>query len=142
MNNYFIIEIDQNELLSNKNKEVCMTLNYIEHFLNLVYAVTVCIPISAFASLISTSKGITRSTIGLNICVIIARIKKYKSIIEKKKKKHDEIAFLAKIKLDCIKDLISSSLTDSYIEHDYLYLIDVLRKYDYMKEEFNKLETS
>ena len=51
------------------------------------------------------------STIGLNICAIIAKIKSYKSEI--KKKKHDEIALLAKSKLDCIKGaLISRSLTD------------------------------
>ena len=31
--NYFIKEIDQNELVSNKNKKVCATLYYIEHFL-------------------------------------------------------------------------------------------------------------
>ena len=37
-----------------------------------------------------------RSTIGLNICAIIARIKKYKSVIKKKKKKYNEIALLAK----------------------------------------------
>ena len=32
------------------------------------------------------------STIELNICAIIARIKKYKQIIKKTKKKDDEIA--------------------------------------------------
>ena len=47
---------------------------------------------------------------------------------------------LAKTNLYCIKDLISSSLTD--IECDYFHLIDVLGKYDYKKEEINKLETS
>ena len=39
-------------------------------------------------------------TIGLNICAIIATIKKYKSIIKKEKKKHDKITLLAKINLD------------------------------------------
>ena len=34
--NSFIKEIDQNELLSNKNKKVSMTLNYTGHFLILV----------------------------------------------------------------------------------------------------------
>ena len=85
-NNYFIKEIDQNELLSNKNKKVCTTLNYTERFLILVDAVTVRISISAFASLVDISNGIMSSTIGLSICAIIARIYKYKSIIKKKKK--------------------------------------------------------
>ena len=37
--NYFIKEIDKNELMSNKYKKVCTTLNYIEHFLVLASAV-------------------------------------------------------------------------------------------------------
>ena len=31
--NYFLKEIEQNELISKKHKNVCTTLNYIEHFL-------------------------------------------------------------------------------------------------------------
>ena len=31
--NYFIEEIEQNELMSKKHKMVCTSLNYIEHFL-------------------------------------------------------------------------------------------------------------
>ena len=125
----------------NLYKMFCTTPNYIEHFFPLVFAVNVCISISSFASLIDISKGITSSTIELNFCKIITRIKKYKSIIKKKKKKHYEIALLAKTNLDCIKGLISRFLTDSYIERDYFNLIDMLRKHDYMKEEINKLET-
>ena len=60
---YFIKEIDQNELLSNQSKKVCTTLNYNEHFLTLVFAVTICISISAFASLIDISKLVMSSTI-------------------------------------------------------------------------------
>ena len=30
--NYFVIEIQRNELMSNKNKRVCTTLYHIEHF--------------------------------------------------------------------------------------------------------------
>ena len=41
-----IKEIDRNQFLNNKNKKVCTTLNYTEHFLILVFAVTVCISIS------------------------------------------------------------------------------------------------
>ena len=57
-NNYFIKQIDQNELLSNKNKKVCTTMNCIEYFITLVFVVTICISISAFASLIDISNGI------------------------------------------------------------------------------------
>ena len=60
---YFIKEIDQNELLSNQSKKVCTTLNYNEHFFTLVFTVTICISISAFASLIDISKLVMSSTI-------------------------------------------------------------------------------
>ena len=86
--------------MSKKNKKVCTTLNYIEHFLIFASAITGCISISAFASLVGIPIGITSSAIGLKICTITARIKKHKLIIKKKKKKHDKKAFLAKSKLN------------------------------------------
>ena len=73
--NHFIKEIEQNGLISNKNKKVCTTLNYMEHFLSLAFAVTGCISIYAFASLVNIPLGIMSSTIVLNICAIIAGIK-------------------------------------------------------------------
>ena len=47
--NYFVEEIEQSELMSKKHKKVCTTLNYIEHFLILAFALTGCVSISAFA---------------------------------------------------------------------------------------------
>ena len=56
-----------------------------------------------FASLIGIPVGFTSSAIGLQICAITAGIKKYKSIIKKKKEKHDQIVLLAKSKLNTIE---------------------------------------
>ena len=72
MKNYLIEEIDQNTLMSNKHKKVCMTVNYIEHFLILTSVVTGCISTSAFASLLGIPIGITVYAIGLKICAITA----------------------------------------------------------------------
>ena len=114
---------------------VCTTLNYIEHFRTLVSAVTVSISISAFSSLVDISKRIMGYTIGLHIFAIIARIKNYKSIIKKNKKKHNKIVLLAKTNLDYINRSISRFLTDSYIERNYFLLIELLKEYDGMKEK-------
>ena len=57
--NYFLEEIKYNELMSRKYKNVCATLNYIEHFLILASTITGCISIFAFASLIAVPIGIT-----------------------------------------------------------------------------------
>ena len=62
-----------------------------------------------FCLLVSIPLGITSSVIGLKICAITAGIKKYHSIIKKKKKKHDKIALLAKTKLNSIEVLISKA---------------------------------
>ena len=53
----------------------------------LVSTVTGCVSIFAFASLVCVSVGITSSARAIKICEITAGIKKYKSIIKKKKKK-------------------------------------------------------
>ena len=60
-------------------------LNYIKYILILVSRLTGCVSISAFASLVGISEGITCSAIRLEICVITAGIKKYQSIIKKNK---------------------------------------------------------
>ena len=77
--------------MSRRHKKVYAALNYIEHFLILAFTVNGCISISAFASLLGISIRITTSALELKICAIAAGIKKYKSIIKKKKVKHDEI---------------------------------------------------
>ena len=140
--NYLIEEINRNELMSKKHKKICTTLNYIEHFLILASTITGCISISAFASLIGIPIGITSSAIGLKICAITAGIKKYKSIIKKKKRKYDKTVLLAKSKLNSIKVLISKDLIDSVISHDEFVLINnVLKEYNEMKEKIKNLKT-
>ena len=61
---------------------------------------------------------ITSSSIGLKLCAIAEVIKRYKSVIKKKKKKHDKIVLLAKLKLNITEILISKALIDSVVIHD------------------------
>ena len=104
--------------------------------------ITECISISAFAPLLGILIGISSSAIGLKICTITAGIKKYKSMIKKKKKKHDKVVLLAKSKLNTIEDLISKTLIDSNINHDKFVIINiVLKEYDNRKEEIKNLKT-
>ena len=98
--------------MSNKHKRVCKTLNYNEHFLILASTVTGYISISDIASLIGILIEITSPAIWLKICAIIAGIKKYKSVIKRKRKKYDKIVFLAKSELNSIEVLISKSLIE------------------------------
>ena len=96
--NYLPEEIDQIELMSKKHRNVCMTLNYTEYFIILASAVTGCISVSAFASLFGIVITIANSAVGSKIWG-----KKHKSIIKKKKDKHDKIVLLTKSKLNSIE---------------------------------------
>ena len=128
--------------MSNKQKKGCTTLNYIEHFLILDSTITGCISISTFTSLIGISIAITSSALQLKIYVIVAGIKKCKSLIKKRKKKHDKIVLLAKSKLNSINLLISKALTNAIISHDEFVLINnVLKEYEDKKKEIRNLKT-
>ena len=122
--NDFIEEINQNELMSKKHEKVCGILNYVEHLRILVSTVPECVYIFAFASLVYIPVGIRSFAVELKICVITAGIKKYKLIIKKKKKKHDQIVLLAKTKLSSIKLLVFKALIDSNISDDEFVLVN------------------
>ena len=62
--NYFLEEMNQNELISRKHKKVLANVNYIEDFIILVSAVTKCIS-TAFACFPSLTIKITNSEIEL-----------------------------------------------------------------------------
>ena len=112
--NYLLEEIKHIDLMSEKYKNTCKYLNYVEYLLISVSTVTDCVSISALASLVCVAVGITSSAVGIKIYAITAGIKKYKSVIKKKKKKHDKIVLLGKAKLNTIEVLTSNSLIDSY----------------------------
>ena len=97
-----------------KHKKVYRVLNYIEHLPILTSTVAGCVYVS-------------RSAIWLETCVITTGIKKYKSIIKKKKKKHDKISSLEKSKLNSVEVVISKALLDSNIIH-YEFVVEKIQK--------------
>ena len=115
--------------MNEKYKNTCKFLNYVENLLILASRITGCVCISAFVSLGCVPVGNTSSVVGINICAIIAGIKRCKSIIKKKKKKHDKTMMLRKDKLKAIEVLILKALIDSYISRDELGSVNVLSKY-------------
>ena len=100
--NDFLDKIEQNELMSRKHKKVCTTLDYTEHFFILPSGITATVSISNFASLFGIPIGIASSAMGLKICAIAAGIRKYKSTIKNKKKKHQKKVLLVQSKLNSI----------------------------------------
>ena len=80
-------------------------VNYTEQFLILASTITGCVWIAVFVSLLGIPVGITSSAAGLKICAIVAGIKRYMSIIKKKKTKHENIVLSTKSKMNRRKAL-------------------------------------
>ena len=70
--------------MKKKHKKVGTNLTYTEHLPILVSAFTGCFSFSALASL--TGIPITSSARGIKICAMATGIKKYKSIIRKRRR--------------------------------------------------------
>ena len=104
-------DLKHNDLMSEKHKKTYKYLNYVEHLLILSSTVNSYVSVFTFVLLVCVPVGIIT-------CAITAGIKKYKSIIKEKKKKHDKIVFLEKDKLNTIEVLIWKALIDSCISHD------------------------
>ena len=117
--------------MSKTHNKACRVLNYIEHSLIVISTVTGRVSISAFVSL-----GITSSAIGLKVCAMPVRIKKYEPTNKKKKRKHGKMLLLAKSKLNSTEVLISKALIVSNISHDQFVLMYKMLKrlYDIKKE--------
>ena len=100
------------------------------------------VSIFAFASLAGVPAEITSPAVWLKIYELTVSIKKFKSVIKKKKKRNDKIVLLAKTKLNTIKVLISKTLINPYINHDeFVSVNNVLIECNEMKEIKNP-ETS
>ena len=72
--------------MSEKYKRTCKYLNYVEHFFILASAITGCVSIPAFASLVCFPIDITSSAVGIKFCAITAGVKHYKSIMKKRRR--------------------------------------------------------
>ena len=127
--------------MGKKHRKMCRILNYFEHFV-FISAVSGCVSVFPFASLVGVPVGITSSAVGLKICALTAGIKTYKLIIKKKNKRHDKVVLLAKTKLNAIKVLVSKALINSYINLDkFVSGNNVLIEYE-MKEEIENPVTT
>ena len=88
--------------MANENTNLEFGEKHKSIFLFFISAVSGYVSISECALLVGIPVVITSSGVRLEICAITAGIKNYKSIIRKKRKKHDKIVLLEKAKLDTI----------------------------------------
>ena len=84
--NCLLDEVNHNDLKCEKCKKTWKYLIYVELLPILVSKVSACALISAFASLVCVPVGITSFALEMKVCAFTAEIKKYKSIMKKKRR--------------------------------------------------------
>ena len=89
--NHLLEEIKHSILMSEKYKKTLKYLTLAYFSFSSYWFCFIC-----FISLCFV--GVTSSAVGIKICAITAEIKKFKSIIKKKKKEHDKLVLLGKDK--------------------------------------------
>ena len=72
--NYHLEEIKINHLMGKKHREGYRTLYYVEYFLIFIFAVSRCVTIFAFDSLVSAPVDIISSAVRLSNYKIIVRL--------------------------------------------------------------------
>ena len=128
-------DIKHNYLTNGKHKKVCRSLDYLEHFLIFIRAVSGCVSISTFVSLVGVAVGITCFVIGLKTCPLTAGIKKCQVSYQEK----IENSLVSQTKLNTTEVLISRTLIDSYINRDeYVSVNNAIRGYNEIKVEIEK----
>ena len=119
-------------------------MNCHEHFLVFVSAVSRCVSISAFTSLVGIAVGIGSSALGLKICAITAAIEEYLSeLLKKKERSPNSIVLLTKTKLNTIEALIFKDLIDSCINNEeFVSVNNVCREFNEIKESIKNTENA
>ena len=95
---------------------MCRNLNYFQHFLLSISAVTGSFSISAIASLFSISVDNTSSAVGFKMCAVLLEVN-YQE--KEEKAKWNNVA--RKAELGTIQFLLPKALIDSYINHNEFF---------------------
>ena len=133
--NHFINEINERKLCSKKLSKYVTTFDYIDKILIALSATTGGISIISLTSIIGAPAEIASASFTLIFSLTTGIIKKALSTTKKKKKMHDQIFILAKIKFNSIETLTSQVLNDMEISHEeFITIFKEKDRYEKMKK--------
>ena len=131
--NYFIEEINQRKSCSKKLNKYVAAFDYIDQALIILSATSGGVSIISFTTIAGTPAGIASTSLTLFFSLSTGIVKKLLNK-KKRKKKHDQIFMLAKIKLNSTGTLISQALIDMHISHkEFVTFLKEKDKYEKMK---------
>ena len=137
---YFNSEVNQRISGNKKLSKYVAAFDYIDKILIVLSATSGGISIISFTTVIGAPAGIASASFTLVFSLATGRIKKLLSATRKKKKKHDKILKLTKIKLNSIESLVFQALRDIEIsQEEFNMILKEKDKYEKMKENIRNV---
>ena len=131
--NYFHEETNQRKSCSKTSSQYVAVLDYIDKVLIVLSVTSSGVSIILFTSIVGAPVGIASLTLYFSLTTGI--VKKLLNITRSKKKKHDKVLMLAKIKLNSIETFVSQALIDMEISHEeFATILKEKDKYEKMKD--------
>ena len=119
--NYFISEIKERELMSKKLSKYISFFDYFDKSLIVLSVIIGSISIASFAAVIGIPVGIKSASLSLPFSLSTGLVKKLLKATTNKKKKHNKIVMLARSQLNSIESKISEALINTEISHENFY---------------------
>ena len=139
--NYFITEIKERELMSKKLSKYISFSDYFDKSLIVLSVTSGSISIASFATVIGIPVGITTASLSIAFSLCTGIVKKLLKATRNKKKKHNKIAMLARSKLNSIESKISEVLIKNQSSHEaFITIINTTRNYRELKESIRMMK--
>ena len=138
---YFIAEIKERELMSNKLSKYTSFFDYFDKSLIVLSVTSEGVSIASFATVIRAPIGITSASLSFGFSLCTGIVKTLLKAIRNKKQKHNKIAMLAKSKFNSIESKISEALINNQISHeDFITIINEEKNYRELKESIRMIK--
>ena len=132
---YFDNEIKERKDVIKKLNKYLVSFDYLDKIFITLTASFGTLSIASQATVIGIPAGITGASLSLIFTIGTGINKSLLKVTKKRKKKHNKIIALAKIKVNTIDTLLSSALNDSKISHeDFTNVITKKNIYENIKE--------
>ena len=137
---YFNNEIKERKYTIKRLNKYLVSFDYLDKIFITLSASFGTLSIASYASVVGIPAGITGASLTLVFTIGTGISKSLLKVTKKRKKKHNKIIVLAKIKLNTIDTLLSSALNESEISHEeFSNIITEANIYENIKENIKEL---
>ena len=138
---YFNNEIKERKDIINKINKYIVAFDYADLVFITLSASCGTLSVASHVSVVVIAVGIAGVSLTLKFTMTTGVVKRLLSVKKKKKKKHNKIMVLARNKLNIVKTLLSSALSDFDISHEkFAKIIDEKVKYEEIKENIKNVK--